>query len=111
MTEDEKIFLIECLLRDVRGNWAYSVPKRVNKAIELCEELGGEFLELATHCEEFLDMDYIDGRYFRDDFPHGYYEMDKLYSVSRNLQDKSGEFQNLVSKLITYPEYLFEDKS
>ena len=109
MTEDEKIFLIECLLRDVRNNFANRVTKRVKKAEELCEELGGKYLVLANCCKEFLKDINRDGRYFRDDFPHGYYEMDKLYSVSRNLQDKSKEFQETANKYITYPEYLFKD--
>lgn len=111
MNREEKIYLIECLLRDVRGNWADDVTDRVNKSAELCKELGGSFLKLAERCEEFLACKNIDGRFFRDEFPEGYYGLDNFHSLTANLKDKSQEFQDIAEELITYPEYLFNDWS
>lgn len=111
MSREENIYLIECLLRDVRGNWAGNVESRVNKAKELCEELGGDFLNLAERCERFLVCKNIDGRFFRDEFPQGYQGLDNFHYLTANLKDKSQEFQDIAEELITYPEYLFDDWS
>lgn len=110
MTKDEKIYLIKCLLEDIRMNWATTTIPRATKAKELCEELGGEFLKLADTCNDYIrDSDHMDGRFFRDEFPFGYENMEKLYNLTHTLYDKSEEFQSIVNELITYPEFAFDD--
>ena len=111
MDKNEKIYLIQCLLEDVRGNWADPIEPRVGKAKELCEELGGEFDILAGKCGWFLENfdGWIDGRYFRTEFPYGYNGMDALHNCPHTLNDKSREFREYANELITYPEYRFND--
>lgn len=114
MDKKEKIYLIQCLLEDVRGNWADPIKSRVWKAKELCKELGEEFLDLANSCDYFIKYfdngECLDGRFFRKDFPYGYIGMDDLHGLSHTLNDKSDEFKKYVDKLITYPEYRFKDQ-
>lgn len=109
MNDKEKIYLIQCLLEDVRCNWAEKVEERTNLAKKLCLEIGGDFCKLASECDAFLSQEYIDGRFFREPFPYGYENMDMLHKLSHTLSDKSNEFKNYVEEYITYPEYRFED--
>jgi len=109
MTINEKILLIELLLWDVRLNFADKVSPRVKFAKTLCMELGGDFEILAKDCDEFLKDRYRDGRYFRDDFPHGYEGMETLHNLSNTYQDKSLEFQKYAKTYITCPDYIFSD--
>ena len=109
MTRNEKILLIELLLWDVRLNFADNVSPRVKFAKTLCMELGGDFEILAKDCDEFLADSSCDGRYFRDDFPHGYENMETLHGLSHSFKDKSSEFQKYVKTYITCPNYVFSD--
>ncbi len=112
MSREETIYMIQCLLQDIRGNWGEKVEERAELAKDLCEELGEEdFLTLASECAEFLAMESCDrdGRYFRAEFPYGYENMDKLHGLPHTLADKSDEFKGLAEVYITYPEYRFDD--
>lgn len=109
MTEREKILLVELLLRDVRLNFADTVSPRVKFAKTLCMELGGDFEILSKDCDEFLADSGCDGRYFRNDFPHGYECMEALHNLSNTYKDKSLEFQKYVKTYITCPDFIFSD--
>lgn len=109
MENKEKIYLIQCLLEDIRGNWAEKVEERTKLAKKLCLEVGGDFCKLACECDEFLSHEYIDGRFFRTPFPYGYEDMDVLHKLPHTLSDKSDEFKQYVEEYITYPKYRFED--
>lgn len=112
MTREEGIFLIECLLRDVRLNWADDPTPRCALAMNLCHELGGDFNILENECREFVNWisegEEVDGRHFRDDFPYGYEDMNSLHNLPRTLKDKSYEFKLYVKKYITCPDWIFE---
>ena len=113
MDKKEKIYLIQCLLEDVRGNWAWDVEERVTLARNLCLELNNDkFNVLAITCSAFLDdckYGDIDGRFFRNTFPYGYEEMDKLHHLPHTIADKSEEFKTYVRDYITYPDFRFTD--
>ncbi len=112
MTDKEKIFLIQCLLEDIRCNWGWDVQSRVRRAKELCDELGGEFETLSDECTSFLKLfedGDTDGRYFRSKFPYGYEDMDKLHKLPHTFKDKSKAFQYDAEYFLTYPEYRFDD--
>ena len=113
MTKNEKIFMIDCLLRDVRSNWADDPSPRVEFAMNLCYELGGYFNILGDDCKEFISWinagEEIDGRHFRAEFPYGYENLEKIHKKSFTLADKSQEIKHCVAQYITYPEYLFSD--
>ena len=104
MNNNEKCLLLQLILEDLRGNWADSVSKRQTKAISLAKELGYE--ELAKRIEYW---DETDGRYFRDEYPYGYIDMEKLHGLSKTFKDKSEEFKKEALLYLTYPEYRFED--
>ena len=40
MEKKEKTLLLQLILEDLRGNWAYDAPERAIKAGELAKELG-----------------------------------------------------------------------
>lgn len=108
MTREEKILLIQLILRDVRLNW--TEPKaRVVKAKELCLEIGGDdFKRLAKVCDEYM-KDYGDGRFFRDTFPEGYEEMDTIHGLASTFLDKSEEFKQAAERILSCPEHAFTD--
>ena len=123
MNINEKILLVELLLRDIRGNWGYwgigrDAEERALKAKELCEEIekennGSRFNLLAHSCDEYIEASKFygdwDGRWFRDEFPAGYENMDKLHGLNYTFKDKSDEFKSLAKEYLTYPEHAFED--
>ena len=116
MNRQETIHAIFCLLYDIRLNWADNVEKRVKKVIELCDTIDeDDFKVLKEECIKFNNFkpDDIDGRYFRDDFPYGYYNMPEKFnlfdSTHNNIRDKSEEFKQLVFDFITCPDLIFED--
>lgn len=112
MSEKEKIFLIQCLLYDIRLNWSTSVKRRAELAKKLCLEIGSDdFLTLAKECDTFLSYDNIDGRFFRYEFPNGYENMDNLHGLSHTLQDKSDEFNGYATEYLTCIEHIFNDVS
>lgn len=104
MSDNEKCLLLQLILEDIRGNWAYSVSKRQEKAILLAKELGYE--ELA---KEIKEWDRADGRYFRHNYPLGYIGMEKLHGLSRTFNDKSEDFKKTAGLYLTYPEHRFVD--
>jgi hypothetical protein len=109
MTNEEKIFLIEVILTDIRYNWADTLAPRMDEAYRLCGELAEtdeRFLRLG---EVIREWDRSDGRYFRAEFPEGYEGMGSLHKLDRALKDKSPDFQLIVDDIITYPEYRFSD--
>jgi hypothetical protein len=116
MKREEKILLIQCLLKSVRVDYNNPMP-RVEKVCDLCMELSNgddDFNTLCDLCIEYIKActeygDPIDGRYFRDEFPRGYENMDRLHNLDVTLYDKSKEFQNVISELVTYPEFIFTD--
>lgn len=61
MSEKEKIYLIQCLLYDIRLNWSTCVKRRAELAKKLCLEIGSDdFLTLAKECDTFLsDYNHI----------------------------------------------------
>jgi len=109
MNREEKILMIQCLLHDVRLDFSDKVNRRVEFAINLCNELGDDFLILAGECKDFLEDDFTDGRYFRDDFPYGYLNMEKLHGLTQTYNDKSSEFKKYVDRLVTCKDMLFDD--
>ncbi len=116
MTSDEKILLVERILKDVRNNWGGNVKTRVGVAKKLCEEIAKEadkpdFNILADTCREYLDIKERnpDGRFFREEFPHGYYKMEHLTNLSRVFHDKSDEFKAAAVQYLTMIELAFPD--
>ena len=111
MSRDEMIYAVHCLLYDIRLNWSEKVKERVELAIKICRKLGGDFEVLAQECENFGEFGYdeIDGRFFRDDFPYGYYGIEKLHNCSNDINDRSIEFNMFVDEYITCPDYIFEN--
>lgn len=109
MTCEEKILMVELLLRDIRYNWAYYVKERVGYTKELCNELGGDFLILAKKCDEFESSSEVDGRCFRKSFPYGYENMENIHNLRHTIEDKSENFRKNALLYLTYPEYAFDD--
>lgn len=119
MSDEEKMLLIDCILRDVRGDWSdrNSVKKRVNFARDVCKGLGGEFDKLADSCDAFLSNfmpqpageQWIDGRWFREPFPEGYIDMENLHHLERKFKERSEAFKVFVKEYINSPSYIFSD--
>lgn len=120
MNVKEKILLIQLLLEDIRGNWGWEntggVCSRAIKAEELCEELAYElkdnrYFTLANSCSGYIAHYYDDGdgRWFREQFPHGYENMDNLHGLNPTYMDKSDEFKEVAEEYLTHPEYRFDD--
>lgn len=109
MTTEEKIYLVEVILEDIRANWADTLAPRIDEAYRLCGELA-ETDERFLHLGEVIrEWDRSDGRYFRAEFPEGYEGMYPLHKLNTTLKDKSPDFQLIVDNIITYPEYRFSD--
>ncbi|MBR6289432.1 MAG: hypothetical protein IKR19_08855 [Acholeplasmatales bacterium] len=110
MDENEKIYLIYCLLKDVRLDWSKNTNKRVKLARKLCLELNrDDFLPLVHVCDYYLQHEE-DGRYFRQEFPVGYENMDKLHGLTgTKLSDRSEIFKSYIKTYILHPDMLFED--
>ena len=124
MTFEEKVLLLECLLRDIRANWLELTKRRVSLAKKLCrnivndestpEEMKEKFSILYDCCiDACREVEYgdFDGRFFREEFPYGYYEMDKIHNIPHPyiLADRSDEFKKLCKEFFTRPEHIFED--
>lgn len=120
MSITEKILLVQLLLIDIRCNWGWEndggICNRASKARKLCEELASElsderFMTLASCCGEYITNYFEDGdgRYFRDVFPYGYEDMDKLHDLDPTFLDKSDEFKSIAEAYITYPDTRFDD--
>jgi hypothetical protein len=104
MNDREKTLLLQLILEDIRGNWAYDLDSRVLMARELAEELS-----LKAHQDRIDAFEYDDGRHFRTSYLDGGYEgMEVLHGLSQTIADKSPEFQQAAA-ILTYPEYRFDD--
>ena len=120
MKVKEKILLVELLLRDIRGNWGWEndgkICSRAIKSLDLCDEIANElndsdFSELASSCNQYIRdyFEYSDGRFFRDEFPYGYIDMDSLHGLEPTFLDKSDDFKRAAEEYLTYPEFHFTD--
>jgi len=68
MEEQEKILLLELLMRDIRGNWNHP-EDRIKRIIQLCNEITfvpRVLLDAIKHNAETFDGHGNDGRIFRD---------------------------------------------
>lgn len=105
MTEDEKILLLELILKDIRGNWGWENSPRIPMARTLATELG-----FNMHVELINEYDFSDGRHFRTSASEGGYEgMSESHGLTYTVMDKSEEFQNKVIEYLTYTDYVFDD--
>lgn len=121
MNIKEKILLVQLFLEDIRGNWGWENTRgefcgRAIKARELCdviaEESGNDdYHILGTRCNAYIASYFCDGdgRYFREEFPYGYENMESLHGLKQTFLDKSEEFKALAKQYLTHPECRFED--
>lgn len=68
MNDDEKILLLELLMRDIRGNW-YDPRDRILLITSLCDEIVSvpkQLLDAIKKNAETFDGEFNDGRIFRD---------------------------------------------
>lgn len=71
MTQEELKTCLGQLLNDLRGNWAYDYSNRLNKAMDLCNQIEDFTGDIERKIEEELDGD-CDGRTFRGASFYGY---------------------------------------
>lgn len=123
MNTKEKILLVQLLLEDIRGNWGHGVygrnaEDRALKAGSLCKEIAketnnDEYLILSDFCETYIksskDWGDWDGRFFRQPFPMGYENMEKLHNLKPTIKNKSNDFQSVAKEYMTNPEFRFTD--
>ena len=123
MNVNEKILFVQLLLEDIRGSWdeepvGRNAEDRALKAKSLCEEIAketnnDECLILADYCSLYINSsrrwDDWDGRIFRQPFPMGYENMDKLHGLKHTYKNKSDEFQSESEEYLTHPELRFND--
>jgi len=112
LTDNEKLFLLDCILQDIRGNWGWELEPRVEKALELAEELN--LPRFVSRIEQFKknwhEEGDNDGRYFRIGHECGGYEgMSELHGLTYTISDKSSLFQKEAQAVLTYSEYWFDD--
>ena len=126
----EKILLIDCLLRDIRGDWSSRLKLRASLAALLCKEVSDfykeissnhsepafssrilwkDFFTLGNRCIEFIDCHYDDGRYFREEFPYGYEGLSSFYEIPASFVERSDEFKWYAYRFLNYPEHRFDD--
>jgi hypothetical protein len=102
MKSDEKLYLLISLLKDMRGDWSSNIDSRVNKIIELGEELGHkQVVKSAKDYMRNVANGDSDGRWFRDSWENGGYENAPI----PNLQTFSRELLIEIYKHLNYPEY------
>jgi hypothetical protein len=118
MNTKEKMLLVQLILEDIRGNWAYNAEERAEKALELCKEIANatnneDYSILADYCATYINSsrrwDDWDGRFFRQPFPMGYENMNSQHNLKNTFKDKSKEFKSIAKEYLTYPEYRFND--
>jgi hypothetical protein len=121
----EKILLIDCLLRDIRGDWSSRLKLRARLAESLCKEiykkyneessddahraLTTQFFTLGNRCHDFIDCHYDDGRYFREEFPYGYEGLDKFHGFTNSFKERSDEFKWYAYRFLNNPNQRFVD--
>jgi hypothetical protein len=111
MTKEEKIFLLQLILEDLRGCWVCNTLERAEDAMKLAEELG--FPKTVALIDIFIadiEEGEQDGRTFRCNFEKwgGYEGMDSLHNLPRTVKGKSKEFLYQCSQL-EFPECRLED--
>lgn len=112
----EKVLALQLILEDIRGNWGWDLQERVDKAKEICEGLShkdDDFKTLLSTIEEFKaemeeEPEWVDGRFFRNEFPCGYENMSMLHGLNNTYKDKSDQFKADV-ECLTYPDLRFSD--
>lgn len=112
MNKQEKIFLLDRILHDIRGDWSEfsDLEGRVRKARELAVEL-----ELYAHVEridmynkERYETGDNDGRAFRAHYTYGGYEgMNVLHGMDYNIDGKSEELIREIYRICSRPEMMF----
>lgn len=108
MDKKEKLLLLQLILIDIRGNWAWENQPRIPKALELAKELN-----LPKHVERISEyQEGSDGRHFRTHYKFGgYVGMEELHGLDFRLLPRSPEFRKTSLRYLTYPEYIFQDMS
>lgn len=84
MSRDEKIFLLAKILESIRGNWSWGIEERLDRALELANEL--ELYDVVMEIDSFYLLEDMDGRYFRD-CRYGY---NFLYAITETNFDSMG---------------------
>ncbi len=114
MNRKEYILLLECLMKDIRGNWRNptEVNLRKKEALRLAKIL--KFRRTVNLLLRFGIKD--DGRWLRQDFAEagGYVGMQAMHNFFRmgsqySLPNRSRSFRLAVKKYITIPEAFFWD--
>lgn len=109
MSKQEKLLLLEMLMRDMRGSFPMTgaSDKRIKATLRLASEL--ELTGLVDETYEWLDAaDYYDGRFFRG-CDYNYDVVAEMHELKYTYEDKSEEFKDNVCHLLEYPQFLFED--
>lgn len=118
MDTKEKILLVQLLLEDIGYDCEHNADGRALKAKSLCEELAIEsrnddFTLLADFCDTYVRSSKRwgdwDGRFFRQSFPMGYNNMDKLHGLKHTYKNRSDDFKSIVNEFMTSLEYIFAD--
>jgi len=114
MNRQEKIFLLDRILHDIRGDWSEfsDLEGRVRKARELAYEL-----ELDTHVEridmynkERVETGDNDGRVFRAHYIYGGYEgISELHGMNYSKEGKSEELIEEIYNVCSHPDMMFVD--
>lgn len=118
MNSKEKLLGIQLILEDIRCNWGDDLTDRLTtvkgliRSLADSEEYGEDMKHMLSSVAEYEDMlkedGVVDGRFFAEDYPYGYYEMDIVHGLEKTLQDKSDEFKENM-KCLTHPEDRFND--
>ena len=109
MDRQEKILLLEMLMRDMRGSFPMTgtSDRRIEATLGLASEL--ELIGLVDETYEWLDAaDYYDGRFFRR-CDYNYDVIAEMHELEYTYEDKSEEFKDKVCRLLDNPQFLFED--
>jgi len=94
MTQEELKTCLGQLLLDLRGNWGYDYKSRLNEALNLCNLIEEDTLDVEWRIESELGGD-CDGRIFRGSSFYGY--------VSE--EGTTDEVKEWLRDVLTHPEY------
>ena len=113
---EEKVLLIELLMKDLTYNWTYNPKRRIHKAIELCLDidrpnfniLAATLSSYATGLDNFTaDEKY---NYFKDhNFPYGYQHMTHIHKLPYTFTYKSPDFKRHALHYLINPHMFFTD--
>lgn len=106
MSIEEKLLLLEVLMRDMRGSFPQGDDVRLKKAVAIAREL--ELGDVVEDIEIFKEDEYMDGRWFK--YSHWGYDFIKSLRSNKDntIINKSKEFKKEV-ELLEFPEFLFID--